>query len=67
MKDGYPKLTLFKVWILFFKSVEKLEVISEFLPKNYKNFQRFILTNFFSFSKQMRGILKFLTAFNKKF
>jgi hypothetical protein len=24
MKDGYPKLTIFKVWIPYFKSDEKI-------------------------------------------
>jgi hypothetical protein len=34
LKDGYAKLTLFKVWIHFFKSDEKLRVISEISQKN---------------------------------
>jgi hypothetical protein len=33
LKDGYAKLTLFKVWIHFFKSDEKSRVISEISQK----------------------------------
>jgi hypothetical protein len=32
-KDGYPKLTLFKVWVTYFESDERSGVISEVLPK----------------------------------
>jgi hypothetical protein len=32
LKYGYPKLTLFKVWVLDWKSNEKLGVISEVFP-----------------------------------
>jgi hypothetical protein len=41
MKDGYPKLTIFKVWIPYFKSDEKiLGVRSEVFPSFFifKNF-----------------------------
>jgi hypothetical protein len=33
MKDGYPKLTLFKVWVLNCKNDERSRVISEVLKK----------------------------------
>jgi hypothetical protein len=33
LKDRYPKLTLFKVWVHFFKNDERSGVISEVLPK----------------------------------
>jgi len=32
LKSEYPKLTLFKVYIHFFKSDEGLEIISEVFP-----------------------------------
>jgi hypothetical protein len=37
-KDGYSKLTLFKVLIHFFKSDERSRVISEVLKKKKENF-----------------------------
>jgi hypothetical protein len=37
LKDGYPKLTLFKVWVLFFKTDEKSGVISEILHMKYSS------------------------------
>jgi hypothetical protein len=30
LKDGYFKLTLFKVWVLNYKSDERSKIISEF-------------------------------------
>jgi hypothetical protein len=33
LKDEYPKLTYFKVWVYFFKSDEKSRVISEVFQK----------------------------------
>jgi hypothetical protein len=35
LKDGYPKLTLFKVCVLFLKIDKKSEVISEVFPYFY--------------------------------
>jgi hypothetical protein len=32
LKDGYPKLILFKVWVPFFKSDERSGVISKVVP-----------------------------------
>jgi hypothetical protein len=32
LKDEYPKLTLFKVWVLICKSDEKWGVVSEVFP-----------------------------------
>jgi hypothetical protein len=42
LKDGYPKLTLFKVWVHFCKSDEKSRVIGEFLPKLNEYFSFFL-------------------------
>jgi hypothetical protein len=33
LKDGYPKLTLFKVWVPSYKTNERLEIISEVFSK----------------------------------
>jgi hypothetical protein len=34
LKDGYPKLTLFKIWVPFCKSNKRSRVISEVLSNN---------------------------------
>jgi hypothetical protein len=38
LEDRYPKLTLFKIWVPFFKSDERLRIISKvfFLKKKKK-------------------------------
>jgi hypothetical protein len=35
LKDRYPKLTLYKVWVLHCKNNERSGVISEVLHKNF--------------------------------
>jgi len=45
LKNRYPKLTFFKVWILFYKSDEISEVISKILPKIFKDSSMGIFEN----------------------
>jgi hypothetical protein len=44
LKDGYLKLTLFKVWISFYKHYERWEIINEVFPKKFESHQNTLLT-----------------------